>query len=279
MQGYTKRQIVGAEAARALYPMLGYPSMKDYKWIISSNQIKDCPVTVQDVVAANAIWGKNIAALKGKTTRKKPIPVAGNRLRVPKQLMDMHRDVYMTCDIFFVNGLTFFISLSRVLDFTAVNHLPTRKITDIFAAFKEIYSFYLHRGFKITDVHADGEFAPLQVQIHDKMPGGPRVNLASASEHVPEIERRIRVVKERVRAARLGLPFTRVPKTLMIHIVLSAVQMLTHFPTKESIAGYSPRMLLTGSSLDYKKNLRLALGSYCQVHEEDAPRNSQKPRT
>jgi hypothetical protein len=70
--GYTKRQLKGAELARTLYANLGYPSMKDYKWVIQSNQIKDCPVTVDDVVAANKIWGKDIAAIKGKTTRTKP---------------------------------------------------------------------------------------------------------------------------------------------------------------------------------------------------------------
>jgi hypothetical protein len=45
--------------------------MKDFKWVIQSSQIKDCPVTVDDVVAVNEIWGKDIAALKGKTTRSK----------------------------------------------------------------------------------------------------------------------------------------------------------------------------------------------------------------
>jgi hypothetical protein len=70
--GFTKRQLKGAESARTLYSNLGYPSMKDFKWVIQSNQIKDFPVTVDDVVAANKIWGKDIAALKGKTTRSKP---------------------------------------------------------------------------------------------------------------------------------------------------------------------------------------------------------------
>jgi hypothetical protein len=68
-KGFTKRQIQVAEQARTLYAMLGYPSAKDFKWVIQSNQIKDCPVTVQDVITAHKIWGKNIAALKGKTTR------------------------------------------------------------------------------------------------------------------------------------------------------------------------------------------------------------------
>jgi hypothetical protein len=67
-EGFTKRQIKGAEAARTLYKTLSYPSMKDFKWVIQRNQIKDCPVTVQDIDVALEIWGKNIAALKGKTT-------------------------------------------------------------------------------------------------------------------------------------------------------------------------------------------------------------------
>jgi hypothetical protein len=50
--------------------------MKDFKWVIRSNQIEDCPVTVQYIDADLKIWGKNIAALKGKTTRRKTIPVA-----------------------------------------------------------------------------------------------------------------------------------------------------------------------------------------------------------
>jgi hypothetical protein len=45
--------------------------MKDFKWVIQSNQIKDFPVTVQDINVAQKIWGKNIAALKGKTNRSK----------------------------------------------------------------------------------------------------------------------------------------------------------------------------------------------------------------
>jgi hypothetical protein len=36
-EGFTKRQIKGAETARALYTTLSYPSMKDFKWAIHRN--------------------------------------------------------------------------------------------------------------------------------------------------------------------------------------------------------------------------------------------------
>jgi len=41
----------------------------------------------------------------------------------------------------------------------------------------------------------------------------------------------------------------------------------------------SPMTIMSGETLDYKKHLGLQIGQYCQVHEEDAPRNSQNPRT
>ena len=68
--------------------------------------------------------------------------------------------------------------------FTAVHHLANRTVPQIFNAFKEIF----------TTIGMDGEFAPLKPLIA-AMPGGPHVNLTSANEHVPNIERRIRVVK------------------------------------------------------------------------------------
>jgi DNA gyrase/topoisomerase IV subunit B len=75
-QGSTKKQIKGTDTTRTLYKTFSYPSMKDFKWVIRSNQIKDCPVTVQYINVALNIWGKNIASLKGKTTWTKSIPVA-----------------------------------------------------------------------------------------------------------------------------------------------------------------------------------------------------------
>jgi hypothetical protein len=45
--------------------------MKEFKWIIQSHQIKDNPVTVQDVEVAISIWGKNISALIGQDHSEK----------------------------------------------------------------------------------------------------------------------------------------------------------------------------------------------------------------
>ena len=74
------------------------------------------------------------------------------------------------------------------------------------------------------------------------MLGGGRLNMTSADKHVPKIERRIRLVKERSRAMRDSVPFNRIPKLMIIHAILNISKMLNYFLTKGVIAKeMSPR--------------------------------------
>jgi hypothetical protein len=91
-----KRQIKDMETTRSLYSKLNYPSWKDFKWINRSNQIKDCPVTVEHVDTALKIWGMNVMGLKGKTTRTKPDPVARDFVKVRMELLKLHKEVYFS---------------------------------------------------------------------------------------------------------------------------------------------------------------------------------------
>ena len=106
------------------------------------------------------------------------------------------------------------------------------------------------------------------------------INLASVNEHVPEIECRMRVIKERSRAARHGLPFSRIPVLLTICIVFNCIRMLNQFPTKAgTLDTMSPHVIMKGEQLEFKKHLSMQLGTYCQVHEEGTPRNNQAAQT
>jgi hypothetical protein len=153
--GFTKRQIKCAELARNMYKTLRYPSMKDFKWVINRSRT--------DV--AMKIWGKNVAELKGKTTRSKTHPVARDYVKLPKEFLKLHKVFFLTTDIFFVDRILFFLTLSHKICFTAVNHLTDRTVPHIFKAFKEMYHYYLERGLHITMEHADGT-------LLESMPGG-----------------------------------------------------------------------------------------------------------
>jgi hypothetical protein len=101
-------------------------------------------VTVKDIDVALKNWGNNIAALKGKTTRSKSIPVARDYAKVPMELMKLHKEVFMTTDIFFTNNIPFFLTLSHKICFSDVNHLADRTVPQILKSFKEIYQYYLN---------------------------------------------------------------------------------------------------------------------------------------
>jgi hypothetical protein len=195
--GLSQQQLQGAERARDLYSKLAYPSLTDFKWMPQSNSIQDCPVTLDDIILAEKICRPNIAALKDKTTRSTPKPVKTNYLQVSRGILDLHKEVYLTADIFFVNQVPFLLTYSQHLCFTTVTHSSDRKIQTIAFAYCQVHQLYYCRGFHFTTLALDGEFAPAQGLLQ-ALPHGPRVNLTSANEHVPEAERRICTLRERV---------------------------------------------------------------------------------
>ena len=128
-------------------------------------------------------------------------------------------------------------------------------------------------------VHADNEFGPM-IPLIDKLKKGLTSNLAAANEHVPEIERRIRLLKERTRSVRIRLPFNKVPSAMIVYLVLSVSKLLKYFITKGGISKtMSPREIMCGEWLYQEKHLCLQFGEYCQVYKEELPRSSNKPRT
>jgi hypothetical protein len=83
---FTQRQYQRAKKARELYHTLGTLSIKDFKNIITMNAIADNPVNTKDIEFALQIFGEDIGSLKGKTTRRKPLPVAQDYIEIPSEL-------------------------------------------------------------------------------------------------------------------------------------------------------------------------------------------------
>jgi hypothetical protein len=104
MAMFTKHQIVNAKLVRKLQAGMTYPSIPYLKWVVQSNQIKDCPVTAQDVNVALKIWGPSVALLKGKTVRCMPPVVVQDIVEVPKEIWENHKRVILMIDIFLSTG-------------------------------------------------------------------------------------------------------------------------------------------------------------------------------
>ena len=165
MMRYSKRDVKKATEARRFHGTLHLPSKQKFDWMIRSNQIKNCKAMPDHAEIAHDVWGESEDYIKGSRVQIKSKHVDGFKLKVPTKYFKLGKEVYLTCDVFFVNKIHFFITLSRKIDFTATAHLKDQKIKTIFLAFLAVYKFYLRRGFRIKMVHADNEFGPMKPLI------------------------------------------------------------------------------------------------------------------
>jgi hypothetical protein len=72
MKRYSKREIGGATRAREMLSRMGYPSLQQAIAIVESGVNLD--ITGHDFRIAEAIWGADIATLKGKTRKLGAVP-------------------------------------------------------------------------------------------------------------------------------------------------------------------------------------------------------------
>ena len=107
------------------------------------------------------------------------------------------------------------------------------------------------------------------------------MDIVPADSHVGEIERSDRTLKERTRSCVHGLPFKRLPKLMVTHIVKDAVRCLNQFPWSNGISEdtMGPDTLLTGSPPPDFNRMRLKFGSYVQVFEDNDPSKTLRARS
>lgn len=117
-------------------------------------------------------------------------------------------------------------------------------------------------------MHGNGEFEHLQADLADVH---AQLNVTSEDEHVPEVERYIRTIKECTRAVYNTVPFKRLPGMMIVEMVHSCNYWLNMFPVNDGVSALqSPRRIMTGQSSDYELHCQLQCGEYAQVHESHA---------
>ncbi len=113
LKGYTWHDIKKAKEPRRLQGMIRNPTEKELVGMVREKLIANCPVTVQDVHNANRIFGPDLVNLRGKTTRKKTEHVRVDYVKIPWDLVDMHKYVTLVADVMFINGLPLLVTSSR----------------------------------------------------------------------------------------------------------------------------------------------------------------------
>ena len=184
--GYTQRQFERARTARKLYHNVGTPTVENFKALLRSNVIQNCPVTVEDVNIAEKIFGPSVSSLKGKSTRQKPKPVRADVIEIPQELVEKHRDIELCMDTMFINKEGMLTSIDRTIKFRSLVPIDSKKREEYFRALDVIFRKYNAVGFAIKCILCDGEYKSMMDEVKDDL--DVDMNYANPQDHVPEAE-------------------------------------------------------------------------------------------
>ena len=161
------------------------------------------------------IYGPDVESLKGKTVRSRPAPIEDmTRVNMPDTIKDLHPRINLSADFFFVQGIAFLHSISRGYDFRTIDHIKDFRTKydkmEMLAGVKACINVYHARGLEVTQLNTDNEFACIEEDIRPV-----KLNVVAANEHVGNVERSTRTIKECTRCHIHRNPYKRYPKTMV----------------------------------------------------------------
>lgn len=270
---YTKRQVADAQAARNLMKALGYPSTSDMIDMLTTGKVVNTKITAHDLRRALDIYGPDLSSLKGKTTQRRGVIV-----RVEPVCKPSETEQTLHADVMFVAGEAFFIVVAKPLAYTMVRHLANgRNASMLGEALTGVVSELQTHGFTASTLLTDGEGGLIKSRdVIDKL--GLKLNPTGPAQHVPVVERKIRTVKERMRAILSGLPFN-LPVNLLSYLVQYAVTKVNMAPSCLRPDKASPRELFSGRKVDARTDLHVAFGDYAQCKAPYVQSNAMDSRT
>ncbi|KAL7463061.1 hypothetical protein ACHAXS_003437 [Conticribra weissflogii] len=175
----------------------------------------------------------------------------------------------------YVDRIPFLVTASRGIKFITIEHSPTQTTSHLKQSLVQVMQLYGRAGFRVQTVLVDGLFEPLKRELANIV-----VNTTASSEHVGDIKRYLRVIKERARAVTSSLPYRRMPKSILIELLAFVVMWLNAFPNKSGISKtLSPREIVIRQRIDYSKHCKAQFGSYCTVFDDPNPTNTMVAQT
>jgi hypothetical protein len=139
---------------------------------------------------------------------------------------------------------------------------------------RAIVGMYEGQGFNVTRLEADQEFKCITNGVIPTI-----LNVADVDDHVHEVERSIRTIKERTRYTVQGLPFRRMPKIMVRAAVEGAHKALNQFPAKKGVSKVmSPLTIMTGQPRPDFNDFKIEFGAYALVFEDNDPTNTMRTR-
>jgi hypothetical protein len=256
---YSKREVQRSVKARRLQASLGFPQDNKLIAALIAGSFMNCTVIAADVTRATAIWGPQVAALKSRTTRSKPMPPS-QEPEVRRRFVAQH----MHCDIMYVNKIAVLVSKTEPVGVVLSACIDNVTAPILRQSIRRFFGTFGSRGMSITKFTSDNERG--LTALFGEMNGmGVQAVTIGPGQHAHVIERTIRTYKEVIRCAYHSSPY-EIADCLWPHMIINAGRKLLLFPsTATRTDGMSPFQAMEGRNIDLKKDVGPPFGSYCEV--------------
>jgi len=263
--GYSAKEIARADTVKETIKKLGYPSYGDLSDMINNGSIINSPITSTDVRNCVRIYGPLVETVKGKTR-----DIGCQPTQRVESTVTLRTNQVMHTDIMYADEVMTLITVVKPINLVIATDLQgNRSSKNVMDAVEQQIDLLRSRNFVVTNIHLDPDrsFIPLRNKLR-----GIQVNIAASGSHVPVVERAITVIKNACRTILAGLSYN-LPKRLIKYLVLFACNRINCI-NRSSGVGVSAREAFRGVKLDFKRDIKLAFGTYVQLYSPPKRNNN-----
>ena len=253
---FSAKEVARAKEAYQLAANAGYTSEQEALGLVNDGNFTGVPITAHDVKRAFLIYGKPTAHVRGRQKAKKSKQQQTNAdlKSPPGELQSMYGDV-----VYFERA-PYVMCLTEPLGLLTVTAAASTKTRALGEAVQTHVSSIQSKGFQPTIIHLDPQKGFLNLEC--SIPG-VEVNVTGAGDHMNKLDVHVQHVKEVYRSVRSALPWN-LPKWCAKDLVSYAINRKNLRSLGQNKV--SPRVKFTGRKPNYKKELGLAFGDYCECY-------------
>jgi hypothetical protein len=185
-EGFTKKQIKQATVAQYLMGMIGNPPERVFQGLVRLNLLKYCLITSNNIKNAHAIFGLNLATIRGKTVLRKPERVITDYVDILREILNVHLCLTLVGDVMFVNSVPFLVSALCNINIITIEHAPHRTAKKLGYLLQSMNCIYAWADFTVQTILMDNKFE----KVRDHVPM-VYMNTTAAAEHISKIKHRI----------------------------------------------------------------------------------------
>jgi hypothetical protein len=104
---------------------------------------------------ANQIFGLDLTGVREHTVRRPLESMTMNHVKILRATLEQHQWVTLAVNIMLVNGVPFFVSVSRGINLVTAECTPSCTAKQLAAGIRCIMDLYLRRGFQVGTVLMD----------------------------------------------------------------------------------------------------------------------------